>query len=519
MPASSIPPSGYYVALANHWAHAIQPQEGEGRHIGHHAAHYLITLIAYAQEKFLLDSLISGKPLSLSNEEHERLTGYSKRHLQRLRDALERSGLIHVERGSWAANMAPQIYIRFEEIVRPLKRPTPDPSKDERNNKPEGASDEPGVATDVPHMITYGNPLYIDRSITAKKTTKIPESDAETSALADAAPVVAEWQRSKRCPPSKRRRRDPLEALTSPRDRQLAAAVVQHIRSGVSVDLLRAWIRRGMEFYNPEFDRFQSPWVCAFVWFAPWIERAVDEHHQRQRYQQQSYVPDIPEPEPEPERVVPEPSTLREWVMVWGRHNRVPASVLLESLNQVSSGLAVGLSGADSRRILQRAAEAAGVRLEDVLAFRRWEPVLGASDVPPALRDRLINALAVVSRSPIGCQWWLVWEVQQVSVEWARRIASLAYEDAVALMERELGVSGWRQIAAEVAPSMPSSELQSKPSAMEDEEQLRREFEEELARSRAELEERRRRRREESAERQQLAQLLAELRSRTAEAG
>ncbi len=106
-------------AANTHWRTAITPIEGEPAKIGHHCANYLMAVVSWADQRFLTDALYGGVCLCLPNGMQERITGYSVSQCMRIRQALQRHGLIHVVPGKAGrgGKTSPQITILVERIL------------------------------------------------------------------------------------------------------------------------------------------------------------------------------------------------------------------------------------------------------------------------------------------------------------------------------------------------------------------------------------------------------------------
>ena len=314
----------YHNALALYWARRMKPADGEGKTIGHQAAHYLSTLISWADHRFLMTSLHRGEPLSLPNATQHELCGHSPRQCLRLRKVLDRHGLIRVQPGSFnaGASYSAQFVILFDDILGPAEPALSAERRAWRKSTwvaPASAETEsPGDAspawTDSPAIEPTVLPKY-PRSVEAgeedqanERPSETPEpsegppvadatspSSAKPQAVGDASPpsiapedltlagaCVRAWQESSKCP---RRRRGALQnAIRSEGDAQTVRLIASLARDGVPERVLVKAFVDCLEAYSPDLDpRYRSPYIQSLVWFQGWIENAVDPWRREQR--------------------------------------------------------------------------------------------------------------------------------------------------------------------------------------------------------------------------------------------
>ena len=142
----------YQNALSLYWAQRLEPVEGEGKTIGYASAHYLGTLISWADNEFLMATLHLGEPLSLPNSTQHALCGHSPRHCLRLRKVLERHGLIRVEAGSFnaGASYSAKFSILFANILGPAEPALAAERSERRGAAPRVPSVPHSTATESP---------------------------------------------------------------------------------------------------------------------------------------------------------------------------------------------------------------------------------------------------------------------------------------------------------------------------------------------------------------------------------
>ncbi|MBT7808661.1 hypothetical protein HN766_24450 [Candidatus Poribacteria bacterium] len=314
----------YHNALALYWARRMKPVDGEGKTIGHQAAHYLSTLISWADHGFLMTSLHRGEPLSLPNATQHELCGYSPRQCLRLRKVLERHGLIRVQPGSFnaGASYSAQFVILFGNIIGPAEPAlaaerrawrgsmlvTPASAETESPGDASSAwTDSPAIEPTVlpksPRSVeVVGEHQANERpSETPERPERAPAVDSTSPAFGkpkptDTAPppsiapedlmlagaCVRAWQESSKCP---RRRRGALEnAIRSDGDAQTVRLIASLARDGVPERVLVKAFVDCLAAYSPELDpRYRSPYIQSLVWFQSWVENAVDPWRRERR--------------------------------------------------------------------------------------------------------------------------------------------------------------------------------------------------------------------------------------------
>ena len=165
----------YLNALNGHWRHEIRPADGETAKIGHHAASYLIAILSWADQRFLMDTLQGDGCLCLPNGMQESITGFSVRQCRRIRQALQRHGLIRVVPGTAGrgGKTSPQITVLFERILdvrRPSQRPeVPEVGEQAHGIRPDRPDNEGLIRPDRPHMETKvsSDKAWLSRTATA----------------------------------------------------------------------------------------------------------------------------------------------------------------------------------------------------------------------------------------------------------------------------------------------------------------------------------------------------------------
>ncbi len=317
----------YQHALTLYWARRIQPESGEGASIGYQAAHYLSTLLAWADHRFLMTSLHAGQPLSLANSTQHGLSGHSPRQCLRLRKALERNGLIRVQPGSFNAgsSYSARVVIEFGNILDPAepalaaerrawRKPTRRESDTPWTESPGGASSawtdspaiEPMVLPKYPRSgaVEVGEepPTKNERpSQTPEISPDVPEAapviaapalaapapqpSVDSDDMELAAPCIRAWQGSSKCP---RRRRGGLEkAVRSEGDAQTVRLIASLARDGVPERVLVKAFTDCLAAYSPDQDpKYRSPYIQSLVWFQVWVENSVDPWRRQQRRQE-----------------------------------------------------------------------------------------------------------------------------------------------------------------------------------------------------------------------------------------
>ena len=150
----------YLNALNTHWRHEITPAGGETAKIGHHAANYLIAILSWADQLFLMETLHGDGCLCLPNGMQERITGFSVRQCQRIRQALQHHCLICVVRGTAGrgGKTSPQITALFDKILDvrgPSQRQEmPEVGNQAHGIRPDRPDNEGLIRPDRPHMET-----------------------------------------------------------------------------------------------------------------------------------------------------------------------------------------------------------------------------------------------------------------------------------------------------------------------------------------------------------------------------
>ena len=238
----------YLNALNTHWRHELTPAEGETSKIGHHAASYLIAILSWADQRFLMDTLHGDGYLCLPNGMQKSITGFSVRQCQRIRQALQRHGLICVVPGTAGrgGKTSPQITVLFDRILYvrgPAQRQEmAEVGEQAHVMRPDRPDNEGLIRPDRPHMETgVSSESTAPRSFGANSGTQIsspperssfesesiPGSGPEVIKIGSAggeavrepsgcssldgedvtlaSPIVSVWLESSKCPPSRRR--------------------------------------------------------------------------------------------------------------------------------------------------------------------------------------------------------------------------------------------------------------------------------------------------------------------------
>ena len=404
----------YHNALALYWARRMKPVAGEGKTIGHQAASYLSTLLAWADNRFLMTSLHRGEPLSLPNATHHELCGHSPRQCLRLRKVLERHGLIRVQPGSFnaGASYSAQLVILFENILRPAEpalateRRTWRESAGDASDSPrtESPGDAPPAWTDSPAiepMVLPKSPRSVEvgrefptnerPSETPEKISRTPDrpqinpSDASSKAVGTspspsiapedltlAGACVRTWQESSKCPP--RRRGAPQRAIRSEGDAQTVRLVASLARDGVPERVLVGAFEDCLAAYSPELDpKYRSPYIHSLTWFQGWVENAVEPWRRERRRRaklleeqarrRRESPREIADAERDGETVASD--TLASFRDKYsGVRFLPPESVLLEEIARIDSALATRLrdEGASKREIVAAVTEASSAQ-------------------------------------------------------------------------------------------------------------------------------------------------------------
>jgi hypothetical protein len=323
----------YQNALSLYWAQRLEPAEGEGKTIGYAAAHYLGTLIAWADNEFLMTSLHRGEPLSLPNSTQHALCGHSQRHCLRLRNVLERHGLIRVEAGSFnaGASYSAKFVILFQSILGPAEPALAEERRMRRASAPrepsvtataspggsaaartDGPPIDPPVLPNTPRSVVGAgeknppnersspvpdgtpdvgpsSPVVAGVSCGAA-TRPAPWSGTPSSTIARedltlAGACLRAWQSSPKCPP--KRRGELEQAIRSEGDARTVRRIASLARDGVPERILVKAFQECLAAYSPEQDpRYRSPYIQSPVWFQGWIETAAEKWLRERRRSQ-----------------------------------------------------------------------------------------------------------------------------------------------------------------------------------------------------------------------------------------
>jgi hypothetical protein len=385
-----------------HWRHEITPVEGEPAKIGHHAANYLVAIISWADQNFLMDALHEDGCLCLPGSMQERISGFSVRQCRRIRETLERHGLIRVVAGKSGrgGGTSPRITIHFDKIL-DVRRPSQrreipevgDEAQPIRTDRPDTVQ---SIGTDRPHIEPTALPVRsTPRSFgRVRSGTNIPEIDrpnsvsesesrsagatpthnapscnvvpqqpsnpSTTSAddLELASPLINLWQASPKSPLA--RRRSVREAVRSEGDAQTVRLLASLRREGMPEELLVKTFQACLDAYTPDVDKLRSPYIHSLVWFQPWIENAADpwrrDRTHRRVVADQAHRREAASQEEESTLVLPLLTSFEGFVDRYsGRSILPPADVLCADLDGFAPDVASGhrARGSSKREILE----------------------------------------------------------------------------------------------------------------------------------------------------------------------
>ena len=379
----------YLNALNTHWRHQIAPEDDETAKIGHQAANYLTALLLWADQRFLMDALHRGGCLCLPNGMQEQITGFSVRQCIRIREALQRHGLIHVVPGTAgrSGKTSPQITILFENMLDPRAssqdgeipkvgdpaesirterhdsdgfivpdRHHMDPTAPPRSTDPRSFVERSSATTDTPTDRSSSRSTPGSRSGTRPELTKTGTDTAASTVdqPADcsrvdpedvelASPIVSTWLDSPKCPP--RRRGSLTQSVRGVGDAQTVRLLASLRREGMPQELLVDAFQGCLDAYTPAVDRLRSPFIHSLVWFQPWIENAVEpwrrEHANDRARQEQLHQRQGRREELEGEHSLPAVTSLEEFTERYtGRRFLPPADVLCGELAAFAPELA-----------------------------------------------------------------------------------------------------------------------------------------------------------------------------------
>ena len=395
----------YLNALNGHWRHKITPAPGETAKIGHHAANYLIAIIAWADERFLMDGLHGDGCLCLPNSMQERLTGFSVRQCMRIRQALQRYGLIRVVPGKAGrgGKTSPRITILFEKILdvprSSSRRQIPEVGQMERSIAPERRDTDERIAPDRPYMDPTDPPVRTDprsleeigpgtRTPETERTNSESESGSEPAAepihetptpnaaprqpsnppniapedLELASPFVDLWRESPKCSPT--RRHSLREAVRSEGDAQTVRMLASLRREGMPEELLAKAFQACLDGYTPDLDKLHSPYIHSLIWFQPWIENVVDpwrrDRSHRRALQEEARRREAARQEEESTLIPPPLTSFKAFVDRYsGRSFLPPADVLCAELEHFAPDVATHHRdlGSSKREILEETRE------------------------------------------------------------------------------------------------------------------------------------------------------------------
>ena len=371
----------YLNALNTHWRHEITPEDDETAKIGHQAVNYLTALLLWADQRFLMDALHRGGRLCLPNGMQEQITGFSVRQCIRIREALQRHGLIHVVPGTAGrgGKTSPQITILFENILDPRvssqdeeipkvgepaeairterhdsdgfivpDRHHMDPTAPPRSTDPRSFVERSSSPTDTPtersSLKSTPGPTSRPRPELAKTGTDTAASTVDQPADCNrvdpedvelASPIVSTWLDSPKCPP--RRRGSLTQSVRGVGDAQTVRLLASLRREGMPQELLVDAFQGCLNAYTPAVDRLRSPFIHSLVWFQPWIENAVEpwrrEHAQDRARQEQLHQQRVQREESEAAHSLPPVTSLEEFTERYsGRRFLPPSDVLCEEL-------------------------------------------------------------------------------------------------------------------------------------------------------------------------------------------